>query len=39
MVFKDKVSGTDIYCRRYTTYEEALEGHKATVNKFLTETL
>lgn len=31
MVFTDKDSGNDVYCERYSTWQEAEEGHKKAV--------
>lgn len=32
MVFDKPDSGHDIYCQRYSTYEEAMAGHQEAVN-------
>jgi hypothetical protein len=31
MVFDEPKSGTDIYMDRYTTWDEAIEGHKKAI--------
>ena len=31
MVFEDENIGIEIYCERYSTYQEALEGHERAI--------